>query len=340
MKRIVVSIIGLILLNSLCMADPVPVTHWEFQAVNPDGSSSFTDLGIEKVILEGILLNSPEQWLNPAPNDIIAQWEMGGEWEIFVQGEGADHAGTFCWIGQNYSNGPGYENYTNEQWLSEICRINRDPNTGYIFQPGDRIRLIGKHLFYAGKLNINENHEIDDANNFTIELVKPAVGLPQPEPVKLYQLKDSSNNEIFDPTRMTGGEYYQARLVRIEDVNITNPENWGQNSTVTVADANGLTFPVVLCRGEGFLRYPCPTGQIDIVGIMDQKAPGYPQDPTKGYRLLVMNYDGNGLVIADHGYRRGNLAADVNKDYKVDFKDMAELADQWLENVAGLNGCD
>ena len=69
---------------------------------------------------------------------------------------------------------------------------------------------------------------------------------------------------------------------------------------------------------------------------MDQKAPGYPPDPTKGYRLLVPNYDGNGLVLTDHGYKRGNLPGDVNNDFVVDFRDFAELADRWLESRAGL----
>ena len=319
--------------------DPTPVTHWDFQAVHADGSSSFDDTGPWQVVLEGILLNNPEDWLDPTPDPTVAPWFMGGQWEIFVQGEGSNHAGTACWMGQNYNNGPGEESYTNEQWLAEIYRLNRDPNTGYIFKAGDRIRITGTYLFYAGKLNINENHEIDPLFDFKVELIKPAIGLPQPEEIHISDLKNPDNSEIFDATRVTGGEYYQARLVRIEDVNIVDPGNWEPENTLTIRDSNGLTFPVKLGIGAGISRYSCPTGQIDVIGIMDQKAQGYPPDPTKGYRLLVLNYDGNGLVLGDTGHPRGNLPGDINNDYIVDFKDFAEFSENWLQNRAGLYDC-
>jgi hypothetical protein len=333
-------IIGLLAISSTSLADaPLAVTHWEFQAVHADGSSSFDDSGPWHVVLEGILLNNPEKWLDPTADPTVEQWFMGGEWELFVQGEGDDHAGTACWMGQNYGNGPGDENYTNEEWLSEICRLNHDPNTRYVFRAGDRIRVTGTYLFYAGKLNINENHEVDPFFDFKVELVKPAVGLPQPEEISISDLKDASNNDIFDSNRLTGGEYYQSRLVRIEDANIIDPENWEPGKTVTITDSSGRTFPVLLCLGAGISRYDCPTGKIDVVGILDQKGAGYPPDATKGYRLLVLDYDGNGLMLGDTGHLRGNLPGDTNNDYIVDLKDFAELAGNWLENRAGLYGC-
>ena len=49
-------------------------------------------------------------------------------------------------MGQNYGNGPGKKNYTNEEWLAEICRLNRDPATGYVFRAGDRVRVTGTYL--------------------------------------------------------------------------------------------------------------------------------------------------------------------------------------------------
>ena len=330
----------LLVISSAAFAeDAVKVTHQQFQAVHADGSSSFDDDGPWQVVLEGILLNNPEEWLDPTPDPAPGPWQMGGEWEIFIQGEGDDHAGTFCWMGQNYGNGPGEENYTNEEWLAEICRLNRDPNTGYIFRAGDRIRVTGTYLFYAGKLNINENHDVKPEFDFKVELVKAAVGLPHPEEIRIHNLKYANGEEIFDPNRLTGGEYYQVRLVRIVDVNVVDSENWGPGETITVSDANGLTIPVLLCIGDGFSRYPCPTGQIDVIGIMDQKAPGWPPDFTKGYRLLVPDYDGNGLVLTDHGHRRGNLPGDINNDFRVDLRDFAEFAENWLDSRAGLWGC-
>lgn len=311
----------------------VKVTHREFQAVDENGKSTFIQTGIQRVQLEGILLNAPEYWVDPTPDATMAPFQMGGEWELFIQGEGQDHAGTACWIGQNYGNLPiGDDSYTNEEWLSEISWLNRDPNTGYIFRPGDRIRVTGRFLFYAGKLNINEQHNIAPANDFTVELIKAGAGLPQPEEVNLSDLKDDDDRFIFDANRLKGPEYYQARLVRIEGVTIVNPENWGPNSDITATDTTGRTFPIHLCLGMGFTQYPCPEGMIDVIGIMDQKS----TDGTQGYRLLVLDYNGNGLVLGTIGTQRGNLPGDLNGDYRVDEADRAILESNFGRSVPGL----
>ena len=188
MKRGLTNLYLVLVMSTMIWAQVTPVTHREFQTVTESGASSFTDLGLGAVSLEGILLNAPEQWLDPTPDPTVASWYMGGEWEAFIQGEGDDHAGTFCWIGQNYGNGPWDFSYTNEEWLSEIQRLNHDPDTGYVFRPGDRVRVTGYYLFYKGKLNINENHSVDPVLDFTMELIEPAVGLPQAESVTLVDL--------------------------------------------------------------------------------------------------------------------------------------------------------
>lgn len=338
MKKLGFVIFILAVFNSAVIADdqPVPVTHWDFQAIYSDGTSSFDDVGPWQVVLEGIILNNPENWLDPTPDPTLAPWYMGGEWQIFIQGEGDDHAGTACYMAQNYGNGPGDFSYTNQEWLDEIYRLNRDPDTGYIFHAGDRVRVTGTYLFYGGKLNINENHEIDPEFDFTIELVKPAVGLPQPEEIAICDLKYPDNSEIFDATRMTGCEYYQGIRVRIEDVNIIDPNNWAPDGTVTIQDANGLTFPVTLQIGSGISRYQCPAGQIDVIGVINQEPKGYPVDPTSDYEIVVFDYDGNGLVLGDTGSPRGNLPGDVNTDYIINFDDIARLAENWLKDAAGL----
>jgi hypothetical protein len=318
--------------------DAIPVTHWEFQAINQDGSSAFTNdpNAPLQVVLEGILLNNPEDWLSPEPDSTPGPWQMGGEWEIFIQGEGDDLAGTACWMGQNYGNGLGDDNYTDQQWLDEISRLNRDPQSGWVFHAGDRIRVTGTYLFYAGKLNINENHQTDSKFNFKVELVKPAVGVPRPESLTISDLKNPDNSEKFDSTRMTGGERYQSRLVRLEGVTIDDPENWGNDSTITVSDDGGLTFPVHLALGSGIAQHECPSGKIDVVGVLNQVGPGYPQDPTKGYYIIVMDYDGNGKVLGAARTRRGNLSGDINSDYIVNLQDIAEIAAGWLETRSGL----
>jgi hypothetical protein len=121
-----------------------------------------------------------------------------------------------------------------------------------------------------------------------------------------------------------------------------DPEKWGPDGSITLRDANGLTLPVKLGIGRGLSAHPCPTGYIDAVGILDQEAPGYPPsiDNRAGYRLLVPDYDGNGLVLTSRPGERSNLPSDVNGDAGVNMADFAALASDWLKCVDGLCGCD
>jgi DNA/RNA endonuclease YhcR with UshA esterase domain len=281
------------------------VTHWDLQAVNTDGVGMYE--AADKVTITGIVLNNPEEILNPTPSTV----GMGGQWQIYIQGEGEDHAGTAVFMGQNYSIAGGSGNYTVEEWLSELYRMNYDPNTSYTFTAGDRVRVTGWYKFYKGKLNVNEKHQIESMYDLEIELLKPAVGLPQPEIITLDMVKGENDEHIFDETRLTGCEYYQARLVRIDNVNIIDPENWAPDGTVTIMDYSGRTFPIKLGIGDGFAKYSCPTGQIDVIAIFDQEASGY-LVCKDGYRLWVPNYDGNGLVLTDRDYNRTNLPDDIN----------------------------
>jgi hypothetical protein len=312
------------------------VTHWQLQAINADGVGTYNPYdNTDKVIITGIVLNNPEEMLNPTPSSV----GMGGQWQIYIQGEGDDHAGTAVYMGQNYSIVGGSGNYTDEELLSEFCRLNYDPDTGYTFAAGDRVKVTGWYKFYKGKINVNEKHQIEPMYDLDIELVTPAVGLPQPETITLDLVKDGSDQYIFDWTRQTGCEYYQARLVRVNDVNIVDPGNWAPDGTVTIKDANGLTFPVKLGIGDGFTRFDCPIGQIDVIAIFDQESSGY-MVCKDGYRLWVTDYDGNELVLTDRGHERGNLPGDINTDYIVDFYDFAELAGNWLQQRAGLSCCE
>lgn len=330
--------ISLVLLIAVCataVGDAPRVTHRQFQAVDEDGRSVF--IGPTVVSLEGILLNNPEEWLDPTPDPTVAPNFLGGQWEIFIQGENdpngnPDEAGTACWMGQNYTNRTGSPgmSYSNEAWLAELYRLNRDPDTMWVFRVGDRIRVTGRHLFFGGKRNINEQHVNDPAYDFTVELIKPAAGLPQPIDITLADLRDEQNIDIFDPNRLSGGELYQSRRVRLENVYITNPENWAPDKTVTVSDGQGRTFPVRLGQGDGILRYACPTEWIDVIGIMNQNG------QVNGYYLMALNYDGSGMVLGEAGNLRGNLPGDINNDYKVDLLDFVELAENWLTERAGL----
>jgi len=306
-------------------ADPTvgPATHCEFQAV--DGSGEQTYNATDKVILEGILLHNPAAMLDPTPDDTITEpFNLGGAWQIFFQGEGDDHAGTAVWLGQLYNNLPWVASdggYSNEEFIAELNRLNAAQ-----FSPGDRIRVTGYFLSYNGKLNINEQHNKNPDHDFTVELLEQGVGLPRPEIVTLDELKDGDDDFVFDPDRESGGEYYQAWLIKIQDVYFADANNWGPDGELVITDG-AKTLPVKLGRGNGiYAGSNNLTEPFDIIGILDQES----SNLTGGYRLYVMDYDGNGSVLAGRDHRMADRPGDNNLNGAVNFVDLARLAEDWL----------
>ncbi len=327
MKRsIVLAAVLTLALGAIAKAAPsvAEVTHSEFQAVDAGGEHTYN--ATDKVTLEGILLHNPADMLDPTPDDTITQmFNLGGAWQIFFQGEGPDHAGTAVWLGQLYNNLPWVAadgGYTNEEFVAELARLNSAR-----FGPGDRIRVTGYFLSYKGKLNINEQHNKNSDRDFTVELVERGAGLPRPEVITLDDLKDSNDDFIFDPTRRSGCEHYQARLTKIKDVHFVDATAWSPNAELTITD--GIrTFPVKLGRGNGiYAGSNNLTEPFDIIGIVDQEG----TDLTRGYRLYVMNYDGNGSVLAGREHRRADKPGDLDLDGIVDLDDVAELLEDWNE---------
>jgi len=212
--------------------------------------------------------------LDPTPDDTITElFNLGGQWQLFIQGEGDDHAGTAVYMAQLYDNLPWVTpggGYSNKEFVAELTRLN-----AACFSVGDRIRITGYFLSYKGKMNINEQHSKNPDHDSTIEVVARGVGLPKPEIVSLDELKDDQDRFIFDPARLVGGEYYQGRLVKINDVNSIDANGWGPGGTLTVTDG-AKTFPVKLGRGNGIypgsfnLSQPC--GVIGILDLSTRKA--------------------------------------------------------------------
>ena len=300
------------------------ITHSEFQAVNTSGEQMYN--ATEKVILEGILLHNPADMLDPKPDDTVTQlFNISGQWQIFFQGEEDDHAGTAAWMGQLYNNLPWVAldgGYTNEEFAAELVRLNAAQ-----FSPGDRIRVTGYYLSYNGKLNVNEQHNKNPDHNFTIELIQQGVGLPRPEVVTLDDLKNDNDVFIFDPTRQSGGEYYQARLIKIESVYFADANDWGAHGELVITDG-AKTLVVKLGRGNGiYAGSNNLTESFDIIGILDQESANL----TDSYRLYVMNYDGNGSVLASREHRRADKPGDLNLDGIVDHDDINELLEDWLK---------
>jgi len=313
-------------LGVVAKADPTvaKVAHSEFQAVDASGEHMYN--ATDKVILEGILLHNPADMLDPRPDDTITDtFNISGQWQIFFQGEGDDHAGTAVWLGQLYNNLPWVApegGYSNEEFIAELSRLNAAQ-----FSPGDRIRITGYYLSYNGKLNINEQHNKNPDHDFSIEVVERGVGLPRPEVVTLDELKNIEDGFIFDPNRQRGGEYYQGRLIKIEDVYFVDANGWGPHGELVITDGT-KTFGVKLGRGNGiYAGSNNLTEPFDIIGIMDQESP----ELTSGYRLYVMNYDGNGSVLAAREHRPADKPGDINLDGVVDGVDFAEFVEDWLE---------
>ncbi|MEJ2704101.1 MAG: hypothetical protein P8Z79_16825 [Sedimentisphaerales bacterium] len=327
MKRFIVLTALLVSLAAgIAQATPTAaaITHSQFQAVNASGEQTYN--ATDKVILEGILLHNPADMLDPTPDDTVTElYNISGQWQIFFQGEGDDHAGTAVWLGQLYNNLPWIASdggYTNEEFASELARLNAAQ-----FSAGDRIRVTGYYLSYSGKTNVNEQHNNNPDHDFTIELVERGVGLPRPELVTLDDLKDDNDEFIFDPTRQTGGEYYQARLIKIEAVSFADANNWGPDGDLVITDGV-KTLPVKLGRGNGIYAGSNNLSEpFDIIGILDQESPNL----TDGYRLYVMNYDGNGSVLASREHRRADKPGDLNMDGIVDYDDFDKFLEDWLQ---------
>jgi len=313
-------------LGVVAKADPTvaKVAHSEFQAVDASGEHMYN--ATDKVVLEGILLHNPADMLDPTPDDTITEtFNISGQWQIFFQGEGDDHSGTAVWLGQLYNNMPWISpdgGYSNEEFIAELSQLNAAQ-----FSPGDRIRVTGYYLSYKGKLNINEQHNNNTDHDFSIEVVERGVGLPRPEVVTLDELKNVEDDFIFDPNRQRGGEYYQGRLIKIEDVYFVDANGWGPHGELVITDGT-KTFGVKLGRGNGIYAGSNNLSEpFDIIGIMDQESP----DLTSGYRLYVMNYDGNGSVLAGREHRLADKPGDINLDGVVDGVDFAEFVEDWLE---------
>jgi hypothetical protein len=278
-------------------------THSRLQAVKSDGTSAWD--GTLPFTLRGVLLNDPEELLDFSPrfvpwNGGAGVGQMGGQWQIFIQAADPeeDRGGTACWMGQNYGNLPWIrdeaKSYTDAEWLAEIRRLSRDPLTNHRFRKGDLVEVSARRsLFYGGKRNINEAHDKSPDADFSIRLVWADYGLPEPELITLADLvrpddgDPTTREDIFDPTRQTGGERYQGVRVRINGLRFTDASGWGRMAwgerLCRVTDGTRRFFPVrTSLRAWG----PPPTGEFDAIGILNQES-GSGTDGTCGYELFV-----------------------------------------------------
>jgi hypothetical protein len=218
-------------------------THWEIQAVDASGDATHPKVirpgypwdPSKLVVMEGVVTVGAGEFVDTASELLIA-----------FQGEGGDHAGTQIWSGAFFQDWPvPYDAY-------------------FGIEPGDRIRVTGYAAQFIGKSNINEQHSDDPARDFTIEVLGRA-GMPAPEVVA-----NVATAVTFDATRLTGGEYYQSRWVRMNNLTVTTPVLWQAGEKVTVSDGTGSMAMKLSAVGD-FDLYSAPAGVFDVVGLFDQE---------------------------------------------------------------------
>jgi hypothetical protein len=296
-------LVGLALAATALAADTRWETHWNLQSVTGTGTSAWT--GTTPFTVLGVLLTDPDEMLDPTPDFIPYtgpddMFRLGGQWQVVVQAALAgDRGGTSLWMGQNYGNHPanlGEEfSYSNEAWLAEIQRVSHDPATGHAFRKGDLVAVTAnRSLFFGGKRNINEAHSIEPDASFHLSLVMPKHGLPAPEVLSLSSLvrpddgDPGTSEDIFDPTRASGGEHWQGMRVRLTSLEMVDSSGWnaaapwgGRSSRVT--DGEGRFFTL---RHPRYDLGPAPTAPFDAVGIINQESGSGSQGVT-GYELFV-----------------------------------------------------
>jgi hypothetical protein len=298
--------VGLLLAAGISRAE----THANLQAVNASGASAWS--GSFPFTIRGVLLCNVDEMLDSTPNFIPytgseVYGKMGAEWQVTFQAvEAGDRGGTTCWMGECYGNQPWIHNsdlsYTNEAWVSEILRLDFDPSSLHQFRAGDLVEItVRQALFYGGKRNINEGHDINPAYNFDIHLVTANYGLPTPEVITLADVKSADNNYIFDQTRATGGEHYQGMRVRINNLILTTTSGWNPTNTwgnrLCTATDGTRTFPL---RHPRYSLGDAPKNQFDAIGIFNQES-GSGSQGTNGYELFVQQIipqDAPALAIA------------------------------------------
>ena len=289
----------------LLSATAADETHANLQTVTATGTSAWN--GSFPITLRGVLLCEPEEMLDSTPNFI--PWDnganagrMGGEWQVTFQAVApGDRGGTTCWMGQNYANRvPPHDDAfscSNPAWVAETCRLNHDPNTGRKFRAGDLIEVTARQaLFYGGKRNINEGHNVDPSANFDISLVSSNYGLPTPEVITLADVMQPGGNAadpqswpaVFDQTRASGGEHWQGMRVRINGLLLVSTNGWNSTNLwsdrkCTASDDQGRYFTV---RHPRFSLGAAPTAKFDAVGIFTQES-GSGIQGTNGYELFV-----------------------------------------------------
>lgn len=228
-------------------------TIGEINAVDAEGNPTFPGLQtMNKYTVEGRVICDPSVFNGEGDTSFI----------LFIQDDtGGIQVYSGAWYGGGLSAYPEFKN----------------------LHPGNLVRVTGLTGSFGGKTNINERHNPDQ--KFTIEV---ATSAPDPNEFKPIEIETLKGINDFDPSRKTGGEYYQGRWVMFKNVTITEG-TWGPGEVLTVSDPFGNTCAVELRAGTKIGEYPQPSGPMNIAGVFDQEDPEPPF--TGGYVLWPRSID-------------------------------------------------
>ena len=299
---------GLLALGAASAFGQTAVTHWDLQAVTSTGTSAWVETF--PFTIRGVIVNDPEEMLNPAYNPAAAGVSSGVQYQLFIQAAAAgDRGGTALFMSQmSYIGG---NNYDETAWSNEMRRVMFDGN-GRKFRKGDLVEVTARKApAYYGKRNINEAHRTLEENNFDVALVRPNTVLPQAEAITLADLKNADDSAIFDATRATGGEHYQGMRVRIDGIRFVDTNGWGKTvwaeRKCTAADETGRTL-VLRVPLTDLGPVPATSKWFSATGILNQE-----DSYTNGYELFVQEI-GPELRIAQGA--AGGVEVNFSSDYE------------------------
>ncbi len=309
-----------------------PTKHSEYQMVNSDGTSAWPPGGLQPYPVEmiGLVINNPWDMLYynltgspslpypphpPAPPNDVPQWQVffqavdPYDFPGVIPNPGPyanDFGGTAMYMRKNHPWNPNIY-YTDDEWISEMQRLNYPNYQGSpVTEPlrrGDLIKVEAKApgLFFRGKRNINEQHQVDPAYDFYITILARDVPLAAAN-ITLADLKNPDDTFKFDQTRQTGCERYQGSLVHLDNLLLLDPQNWALNGTVTVKQTVGqmdLTFPLKLGIDPALAAINASllaTTPFSLTAILDQEDAQSPY--TDSYRLWLTSVSDLGAAFA------------------------------------------
>lgn len=301
------------------------VTHAELQAVTSTGTSAWVESF--PFAIRGVIVNDPEEMLDPTFNPDATTPPTGGQYQLFIQAFAAgDRGGTALYMSQRSYLGDHYDAPT---WANEMQRVMYDGH-GRKFRKGDWVEVTArKALDFSGKRNINEAHRTTASNDFDVALVKANAGVPQAEAIRLSDLLRADNSQIFDPSRATGGEHWQGMRVRLDGLRLTSTNGWGQsawsNRICTATDGSNRTFQLRMPRTD-LGAPPATTAVFSATGILNQEG-----SFTNGYELFVQEI---GPTLNVGRGPAGGIAVNFSADYE---GYVLEASDDGLQNWSAVD---